>query len=260
MPALFESPTAAGLAARLDQAFTRDVLGGLLLPIRPHGNRPPFFCIHPGIGLSWCYLPLSRYVPADQPLYGLQARGLDGTSQPAPSVRDMASQYIEQIRSVQESGPYHLLGWSFGGIAAHEIAVQLQADGAEVGALIIMDGYPLHKEIDPEPAEVPDWMLTHRKGLYGAISDEEAAIIVRIYHHIVGIARAHEFRSYEGDLLLISAAEDNAASISAGARWRPYISGEISESSLPCNHLDMARPDMLARAWDEISTWLERRA
>jgi thioesterase domain-containing protein len=275
--AVFETPTPAGLAARLDQSFTRDALGGLLLPIRPHGNRPPFFCIHPGIGLSWCYAPLSRYVPADQPLYGLQARGLDGTSQPAPSVRDMASEYIEQIRSVQESGPYHLLGWSFGGIAAHEIAVQLQADGAEVGALIIMDGYPLHKETapapsrhghaeaeisarDPQPAEIPDWMFTQRKGLYAAISDEEGMIVARIYHHIVGIACAHESRNFEGDLLLISAAEDNAERISAGARWSPYISGEISESSLPCNHLDMARPDMLAQAWDEISTWMETRA
>jgi thioesterase domain-containing protein len=189
----------------------------------------------------------------------------------------MASEYIEQIRSVQESGPYHLLGWSFGGIAAHEIAVQLQADGAEVGALIIMDGYPLHKEIDPapsrhgqaeaeisardpEPAEIPDWMFTQRKGLYAAISDEEGMIIARIYHHIVGIACAHESRNFEGDLLLISAAEDNVERISAGARWSPYVSGEISESSLPCSHLEMARPDMLARAWDEISTWMETRS
>jgi thioesterase domain-containing protein len=170
----------------------------------------------------------------------------------------MASEYIEQIRGVQKTGPYHLLGWSFGGIAAHEIAVQLQADGAEVGALIIMDGYPLHMESDPEPAEMPDWMLTRRNGLYAAISDEEAAIIVRLYHHIVTIARAHEPRSFEGDLLLIAADGDNAASTSAGARWRPYISGEISEAGLPCEHLDMGRPDMLARAWDEISTWQDR--
>jgi amino acid adenylation domain-containing protein len=261
--ALFENPTPAGLAARLDQPFTRDALGGLLLPIRPGGSNPPFFCVHPGIGLSWCYTPLSRYVPADQPLYGLQARGLDGASQPARSVRDMAAEYIEQIRSVQESGPYHLLGWSFGGVVAHEIAVQLQADGEKVAALIIMDGYPPCKEADPalsrEPAEIPDWMVTQRKGLYAAISDEEAAIIVRIYRHIVGIACAHECRSFEGDLLFIAAAGENAEVVSAGAIWKPYVSGQISESSLPCEHLDMARPDMLARVWAEISTWLETR-
>jgi thioesterase domain-containing protein len=178
----------------------------------------------------------------------------------------MAAEYIEQIRSVQKSGPYHLLGWSFGGIAAHEIAVQLQAEGERVGALIVMDGYPLRKETDPAPschgrAEIPDWMLAQRKGLYAAISDEEAAIIARVYRHIVGLACAHEPRSFDGDLLLIAAAGagNDAENISAGTPWRPYVSGEIAESSLPCEHLDMARPDMLARVWDDIAKWLETR-
>jgi amino acid adenylation domain-containing protein len=272
--ALFESPTAAGLAARLDQPFMDDALGSVLLPIRPGGDRPPLFCVHPGIGLSWCYTPLSRYAPAGQPLYGLQARGLDGTSQPARAVRDMAAEYIEQIRAVQESGPYYLLGWSFGGVAAHEIAVQLRAAGEEVAALVIMDGYPVQGEAgpvrlrpaEPEPpaaapenAEIPEWMLTRREGLYAAISDDEAAIIVRMYHHIVRIARAHRSRNFDGDVLLIAASGDHAESVSPGARWKPYVSGEILESSLPCEHLDMARPDMLARVWDDISTWLETR-
>src|SRR6202035_6200465 len=93
----------------------RDALG-VLLPIRAHGSNPPFFCMPPGGGVSWCYMPLARYVPADYPLYGLQDRGLDGASQLAGSVRDMAADYLEQIRAVQGSGPYHLLGWSFGGI------------------------------------------------------------------------------------------------------------------------------------------------
>jgi thioesterase domain-containing protein/aryl carrier-like protein len=275
--ALFESPTPAGLAARLDQPFMDDALGSVLLPIRPGGDRPPLFCIHPGIGLSWCYTPLSRYAPADQPLYGLQARGLDGTSQPAGSVREMAAEYIEQIRGVQESGPYYLLGWSFGGVAAHEIAVQLQADGEQVAALIIMDGYPQDEETDParsrhgraeaqspardhESSEIPDWMLTQRNGLYAAISDEEGAIIVRLYQHILKIAQAHELGSFEGDLLLIPASGDNAEYISTGARWTPYVSGKIWESSLPCEHLDMAQPDMLAQVWEKISTWMETRA
>ena len=141
--------------------------------------------------------------------------------------------------------------------------MQLQADGEKVAALIIMDGYPPREEADPalsrESAEIPDWMVTQRKGLYAALSDEEAAIIVRIYRHIVGIACAHECRSFEGDLLFIAAAGENAEVVSAGASWRPYVSGQISESSLPCEHLDMARPDMLARVWAEISTWLETR-
>jgi thioesterase domain-containing protein len=43
----------------------------------------------------------------------------------------------------------------------------------------------------------------------------------------------------------------------ASSRWTPYISGEISQLSLPCGHLEMTRPDMLAQVWDGISAWLK---
>jgi thioesterase domain-containing protein len=262
--AVFETPTPAGLAARLDQPFMRDALGGLLLPIRPDGSSPPLFCVHPAVGLSWSYIPLSRFVPAGQRLYGLQARGLDGTSQPARSVAEMAAEYVRQIRAVQESGPYHLLGWSFGGIVAHEIAVQLQEDGEQVAALIIMDGYPPHQHFpessrkDPALADILD--RARRNGDFSVVfSDEEFAILERIYRNNVRIVQTHEFREFGGDLLLIAAAEDNPDTVSAAARWKPYVSGEISESSLPCEHLAMARPDMLAQAWHGITGWLETR-
>jgi amino acid adenylation domain-containing protein len=272
--ALFESPTAAGLAARLDQPFMEDALGSILLPIRPGGSNPPFFCIHPAAGLSWCYTPLSRYVPADQPLYGLQACGLDGASQPSCSVRDMASEYVKQIRAVQESGPYHLLGWSFGGIVAHEIAVQLQADGEQVAALIIMDGYPPQQVTEPAPpchaepetagedsipAGIMDWIRRERSGFLEVISERELAILGRILQNNVEIMCAHEFRRFDGDLLLIAASEDNPRGTSAIARWEPYVSGEISGSGLPCGHFEMVRPDMLDQAWSQISAWLVSR-
>jgi thioesterase domain-containing protein len=269
--ALFENPTPAGLAARLDQPFMADALGSVLLPIRPGGSKPPFFCIHPAAGLSWCYTPLSRYVPADQPLYGLQARGLDGASQPACSVRDMAAEYIEQIRTVQESGPYHLLGWSFGGIVAHEIAVQLQAEGEQVADLIIMDGYPPQKETEPAPAcnaepesagdgSIPagilDWIRQERSGFLDVVSKKELAILGQILQNNVDIMCAHEFRCFDGDLLLIAATEDNPGGASAVSRWEPYVAGEISVSGLPCGHFEMVRPDLLAQAWSQISTWV----
>jgi amino acid adenylation domain-containing protein len=263
--AVFETPTPAGLAARLDQPFMRDTLGGVLLPIRPDGSMPPLFCVHPVAGLSWCYIPLSRYVPADQPLYGLQARGLDGTSQPARSVQEMAAEYVDQIRAVQESGPYHVLGWSFGGIVAHEIAAQLQDGGEQVSALIIMDGYPPQQQAGPEISgedpSLADILDRARKNTDFSVvfSDDELVILERIYQNNMRIVRAHEFRRFDGDLLLIAAAADNPESASAAARWKPYVSGEISDTSVPCEHPDMTRPDMLVQAWNEISTWLETR-
>jgi thioesterase domain-containing protein len=185
----------------------------------------------------------------------------------------MASEYIKQIRTVQESGPYHLLGWSFGGIVAHEIAVQLQADGEQIAALIIMDGYPPQKETEPSlaghtepeaagegsiPVGIMDWIRQERSGFLEVISKMELAILGRILQNNVEIMCAHEFRRFDGDLLLIAATEDNPGDASAVTRWKPYVSGEISVSGLSCGHFEMVRPDLLAQAWSQISAWLDR--
>ncbi|MGW0584306.1 amino acid adenylation domain-containing protein, partial [Streptomyces sp. NPDC002920] len=136
---LMEAPSVAGLAHRLSLPAMKESLR-TLLPIRTHGSRPPLFCVHPRSGLSWCFAPLAGFVPSGIPLYGLQARDVDDAGELPGSIRKMAEEYIKELRTVQPSGPYHLLGWSMGGRVAQEMAVQLQEDGQQV-ALIIMGGY-----------------------------------------------------------------------------------------------------------------------
>lgn len=84
--------------------------------------------------------PMAAFVPPGIPLYGLQARDVDDAGELPGSIREMAEEYVEELRTVQPVGPYHLLGWSMGGRVAQEMAVQLQQDGQEV-ALVIMGGY-----------------------------------------------------------------------------------------------------------------------
>ncbi len=54
-------------------------------------------------------------------------------------IEDMAAVYVAAIRSVQPHGPYHLLGWCFGGKIAFEMACQLRAAGEEVALLAVLD-------------------------------------------------------------------------------------------------------------------------
>lgn len=115
---------------------------GVLLPLREEGGRPPLFCVHPAAGIAWSYAGLTTPLGADQPVYGLQARGLDGTEVLPASVEEMAADYLRQVRRVQPEGPYHLLGWSFGGLVAHEMAVQLQESGERVGLVSMLDAFP----------------------------------------------------------------------------------------------------------------------
>ncbi|MEU4985664.1 amino acid adenylation domain-containing protein [Streptomyces sp. NPDC021969] len=116
--------------------------GAVLLPLRESGGEPPLFCVHPAAGLSWCYAGLTKPLGADRPVYGLQARGLDGSGALPASVREMAADYLRQVRSVRPTGPYRLLGWSFGGVVAHEMAVQLEESGESVETLALLDAVP----------------------------------------------------------------------------------------------------------------------
>ncbi|MEU2180723.1 amino acid adenylation domain-containing protein [Streptomyces thermolilacinus] len=115
---------------------------GVLLPLRASGGEPPLFCVHAAAGLAWGYAGLTAPLGADRPVYGLQARGLDGTEALPVSLREMAADYLDHVRSVQPTGPYHLLGWSFGGVVAHEMAVQLEERGESVETLAILDAHP----------------------------------------------------------------------------------------------------------------------
>ncbi len=110
-----------------------------LVPLKPQGARPPFFCVHPAGGNVLCYQNLARRLDADQPFYALQPPNLEGEGAPYPPVEAMAAQYLEAVRSVQPYGPYYLGGWSFGGVVAFAMAHQLLAQGEQVGLLALMD-------------------------------------------------------------------------------------------------------------------------
>jgi thioesterase domain-containing protein len=110
-----------------------------LTPIQPHGSKRPLFLVH-GIGGEILALaPIARQLGPDQPVFGLRARGADGTQQPLVRVEDMAAHYLDEILAAQPRGPFLLGGYSFGSIVAFEMARQLSARGHQVGFLVFLD-------------------------------------------------------------------------------------------------------------------------
>ncbi len=152
---------------------------GVLVPLTASSGsgRRPLFCVHPAGGDALCFVPLARLLGADQPVYGLQSRGLAPGEQPLRTLEEMAALYVEHLRRVQPHGPYLLGGWSFGGLAAFEMANQLRAAGEAVALLAIVDTGPgLEEPEAPLPAELADerdpssWLLeiaAYVKGLWG---------------------------------------------------------------------------------------------
>jgi amino acid adenylation domain-containing protein len=135
---LFQFPTIEQLANHLRGPDTAK-LWSSLVAIQPEGSQPPLFCVHAAGANVLIYRPLSRHLGNDQPLYALQAQGLDGRTPPLTTVEDMARLYVEEMRAFQADGPYFLLGASFGGLVIYEMAQQLLAQGQQVALLAMLN-------------------------------------------------------------------------------------------------------------------------
>jgi len=137
---LYQAPTLEKLAALLGQKDEAQP-ACRLLAIQPKGTRTPLFCIPGGGSDAIVFQDLSDALGQDQPLYGLQARGLDATpiAGEFPSVEEVAADFIAAIKKVQAQGPYVIGGHCFGCLLAWEVGRQLTQSGERVERLVLLD-------------------------------------------------------------------------------------------------------------------------
>jgi len=130
MATLYEAPTIRELAARIaDETFVAS-WSSLVEINKGNSSRPPLFLMHSEGGNVLEYWALSRYLDKDQPIYAMQAKGLEGEATIKMTIEEMAKHFISEMRTVQKTGPYYLGGYCLGGLVAYEMARQL-IDGQE---------------------------------------------------------------------------------------------------------------------------------
>lgn len=134
----FKYPTIEQQVASIEKNMTSSIWKSLV-PIKATGNKPPLYIVH-GDGLNVLnFGDLAKYVDEEQPVFGLQARGLDGIEKPLDDITEIAKHYISEILEHNPSGPYAIGGYSFGGYVAIEMRKQLEVLGKEVKMLAIFD-------------------------------------------------------------------------------------------------------------------------
>ncbi|KZB80203.1 non-ribosomal peptide synthetase [Amycolatopsis regifaucium] len=240
----------------------------ILLPLRVSGDRPPLFCVHASGGLSWNYEPLLRYLPQDQPVYGVQARGLARTEPLPGSVEEMAADYLAQIRAVQPEGPYHLLGWSLGGRIAQAMARSLEAEGEQVGLLALLDAYPVYMGRKTTGAASEEAALSKRNqadlDLAGQLVKGEAARarLEAVMRNLWEIGPRHTSSPFAGDILLFIATVDRPEHLPvsvAKASWKEFTSGSVEAHEIPSNHYDMVQTAALGQIGAIVAEKLRHR-
>ena len=135
---LFEYPTIRTLGKLLD-GQNRPTTYTSLVPIKPSGSKMPIYIVHGGGYNVLNFSGIGLHVDQEQPVFGIQAQGLDGIEEPMDNMEDIASYYIESILAQNPHGPYALAGYSFGGYVVIEMAKQLKELGHEIKMLGIFD-------------------------------------------------------------------------------------------------------------------------
>ena len=256
--ALFEHTTVERLAHYIEQRLQSDATDTnvgfsntlVLRPGTKETAQPALFCIHPAGGLSWCYGLLARQLEGDFPIIGLQSTSLtqlDTTT----SLHDMAVFYADLIQAQQAQGPYHLLGWSVGGILVHEVALVLQERGAELGVISFLDAYPSEiwrNQAEPEadtglkallyiagydPDLLPELALTPATVIQflrdsghalGELSDQHLQGVLNAVELNNRLVRGHHHRVLSHPVLYFQAALDHQEDQLTPELWQPWVS------------------------------------
>jgi thioesterase domain-containing protein len=257
-----QSPTPAELATHLepgggDERATDPF--GPVLPIRAggeDGGRPLWF-IHSGGGLSWPYLGFAGRLPAGRPIYGIQAKGFDGTVRLPGSIAEIVADYVGEILAVQPAGPFHLAGYSLGGTLAHAIAAELQRRGHAVGLLALLDSVPaevLATGAAPSADDFRDYFHRQLTHVTGAATDDFDALVenaVSVVLNQTALLPGFASPGYRGDTVLFRAAPDPKGA--DAAQWRPYISGVVHQHDIDSMHEDLMQPEPAAEICAVIS-------
>ncbi|SCL14613.1 amino acid adenylation domain-containing protein [Micromonospora nigra] len=274
--AVFNGATVSGLATRIardapvdgsPRRIARDAPVAVLDPVlalHAAGTGAALFCLPPVTGLGWGYAGLVRHVGGARPVYALQAPALSGDGLPR-SVEALAEQHLAQVRQRQPHGPYHLVGFSFGALVAHQMACRLQAAGEQVGLLVAIDGYPPpagagggtgpdeaggdQQAGDTGPdeagggAELVD-LLRRTTRQFDGVDARDAAVIETLVDRHRRLMRTYAPPRFAGDLLLFRAtAPVTGPEVAA---WRPHVTGAIEVREVATDHWRLLEPSALA--------------
>ncbi|HEY0226306.1 MAG TPA: amino acid adenylation domain-containing protein, partial [Mycobacterium sp.] len=274
---LFEAPTVRSLSRRLQTGTSTQEA----IPVQTlkEGAGIPLFCIHPGGGMSWSYQALGNYL--DCPIIGIQ-QTLQGEEAEPRSIRDMAKNYADRIQGLYPSGPYALLGWSFGGVVAHELAIELRRRGCVIARLILLDAQPgsdtsdttpsralLEKHTleevlrfhgiavpgqnDPLTYEQVEDLVREQTGIALSRYKQQLDLIVQNLDTNMALSRTHEPDVFGGDIVIFSALRDeNDRGLSLLQSWRSYVAGDITVHPVDCRHEEMLAAQSLSTYGEQL--------
>jgi amino acid adenylation domain-containing protein len=261
----------------------RRMVAQLTVPLNSGKDGTPLFCVPGQRGTAMTFRDLSAALATNHPVYCLQFPGLDGVTEPASTVEATATQFSDEIRRLYPDGPVHLLGYSYGGVVAYELARQLRKLARPVGKLILVDAFT-RDAISPKPLVAR--LITHARQLvrYGPrhtwtnlmrrrLREEVAASVEpvpadaqvqlheRVWQLNFAAFYAYDPGPYAGDVVCIRCLDDPrwlefvAEPVLGG--WRHLVSGRFDVHRVAGEHLTLWTPKEVNVVADIVRRYLD---
>jgi thioesterase domain-containing protein len=284
---VFRAPSVRALSQRLGAQDS----GVQLAPVEvfKEGVGVPLCCVHEGNGQSYAYRGLGDYLEC--PIIGINQIPMDGEAAPG-SIRDMARNYADRLQAAYPAGPYNLLGWSFGGAVAHEMAIELRRRGSVVHRVVLLDpvlrvdgaGNPVLDEDSPGEHRLLDLFL-RSSGIdipegSEPLTYERAEELIRQQGHVVEFVlpprlifefavqnhnanllflRDHVPDVFDGDMTIFTAARSSEidSDLCNPQNWRPYVAGDLTVYPVDCEHDEMINPETLDKYHQQLKLSLD---
>lgn len=202
-----------------------------LVSLQPHGTRPPLYVIHTFDGDLLDYRSLAQALGTEQPVFGIEAVGLDGCVPPIAALQTIAACHVAEIQREQPHGPYFVAGASMGALIACEIACQLQESGETVGLLAIFgnpnaDAMCASSQQRRLPRAIDAWRVRHARATGQPLPSALRRREIQRAHRTA--LQTWQPRAYTGSAVLFMASnqhDDPATRNDTG--WSRHLCGEV---------------------------------
>lgn len=286
---LLENPTVEQLADIVKQKIDANSVhkvttntASFLVKLQPGKNNQSLFLIHPIGGNVFCYHPLVKHLKYSGAIYGVQAADRKGYN----SIEELAADYVKEIRSVQAEGPYYLLGASFGGVVAYEIAQQLKAADQTIEMLAMLDIMrpdilnlyikgKSHLELLIElfgerltdrttfarmPIEQQHHQLIKVMGLERVAKEQQEECIKQLKNRLDILLKYRTKTTLDEILYFEAQDKDNQyANISLGQTWKECAVGGMQTHEVMGNHFSMIMEPQVAQIAEIIGSYIQQK-
>jgi len=234
---LYQMKTLANLAGHLEDRHRQRLDSGLI-PIKPSGRLAPLFCVTAGYGDLLTLTELARLLNPERPFYLLQP---PRAMQEQPGIEELAAHYVRQIRTLQPAAPYHLCGYSAGGVIAYEMAQQLHSLGEPTRSLLLL-GAPFNRPLLGRHIHawlfrfLPRVLPKKRSARFGWLRILQALFADQGLIIHLNCVLGYQPRPYPGKVTVFEGSYASTRLSGWERKWQGLCTGGLAVHYLPGNH------------------------